>query len=71
MLGEISHDIKNLLMPLVTGTDLLADEINDLFKKLPELEAVRAKESHNVCDEVIDTVAKHVQPNSGPHERDC
>ena len=53
MLGEISHDIKNLLMPLVTGTDLLADEINDLFKKLPEPEAVRAKESHNVCDEVI------------------
>jgi len=54
LLGEISHDVKNLLMPLLTGTDLLADEINDLFEKLPELEAVRAKESHHVCDEVIE-----------------
>jgi signal transduction histidine kinase len=53
LLGEISHDIKNLLMPLVTGTDLLAVEINELFEKLPETEAVTAKESHNVCDEVI------------------
>ena len=54
LLGEISHDVKNLLMPLVTGTDLLADEIDDLFKKLPELEAVRAKESHKLCDEIIE-----------------
>lgn len=54
LLGEISHDVKNLLMPLVAGTDLLADEIDDLFKKLPEMEAVRAQKSHNVCDEVIE-----------------
>jgi signal transduction histidine kinase len=54
LLGEISHDVKNLLMPLVTGTDLLKDEINDLFKKMPEADAVRAKESHDVCDEVIE-----------------
>jgi signal transduction histidine kinase len=53
LLGEISHDVKNLLMPLVTGTDLLAEEIDDLFKKLPEMETIRAQESHNVCDEVI------------------
>jgi signal transduction histidine kinase len=54
LLGEISHDVKNLLMPLVAGTDLLADEIDDLFKKLPEMEAVRAQKSHDVCDEVIE-----------------
>jgi signal transduction histidine kinase len=53
LLGEISHDVKNLLMPLVTGTDLLADELDELFEKLPEMEAVRAQESHNVCNEVI------------------
>jgi len=54
LLGEISHDVKNLLMPIVTGTDLLAGEIGDLFKKLPDLEAVRSQESHNLCDEVIE-----------------
>ncbi len=54
LLGEISHDVKNLLMPLVAGTDLLADEIDDLFKKLPDMEAVRAQKSHDLCDEVIE-----------------
>jgi len=54
LLGEISHDVKNLLTPILTGTDLLEDEINELFQKLPELEAFRAKEIHSVCDEVIE-----------------
>jgi signal transduction histidine kinase len=53
LLGEISHDVKNMLMPLVTGTDLLAEEIGDLFKTLPETEAVRTQQSHHVCEEVI------------------
>jgi signal transduction histidine kinase len=53
LLGEISHDVKNMLMPLVTGTDLLAEEIDDLFKTLPEMEAVRTQQSHHVCEEVI------------------
>ena len=54
LLGTISHDVKNLMMPLVTGTDILAGEIGDLFKKLPEMETVRSQESHKVCDEVIE-----------------
>lgn len=53
LLGEISHDVKNMLMPLVTGTDLLAAEIDDLFKALPETDSVRTQQSHHVCDEVI------------------
>lgn len=53
LLGEISHDVKNMLMPLVTGTDLLAEEIDDLFKALPEVGSVRTQQSHHVCEEVI------------------
>lgn len=53
LMGEITHDVKNLLMPLVAGTDLLAVEIDDLFKNLPKKEAVRAEQSHLACDEVI------------------
>jgi signal transduction histidine kinase len=53
LLGEISHDVKNMLMPLVTGTDLLAEEITDLFKALPEMESSRTQQSHHVCEEVI------------------
>ena len=53
LLGEVSHDVKNLLMPLVTGTDLLAEEIEDLFRKMPAMEHAKAEESHFVCEEVI------------------
>lgn len=53
LMGEVTHDVKNLLMPLVTGTDLLAEEIDDLFKNLPAGESVQAEESHHVCEEVI------------------
>jgi signal transduction histidine kinase len=53
LLGEISHDVKNLLMPMVTGTDLLAEEIDDLFKHLPKGERVRAQASQHACEEVV------------------
>jgi len=53
LLGEISHEVKNLLQPMVCGTDLLESEIGDLLKKLPTVEAAKAEESHKLCDEVI------------------
>ena len=53
LMGEITHDVKNLLMPLVAGTDLLAVEIDDLFKSLPKTESARAEQSHMACGEVI------------------
>jgi signal transduction histidine kinase len=53
LLGEVSHDVKNLLMPLVTGTDLLAEEIEDLFRRMPVMDHAKAEESHFVCEEVI------------------
>ena len=53
LLGEVSHDVKNLLMPLVTGTDLLAEEIDDLFKAIPETESSKALAHHRACGEVL------------------
>jgi len=53
LMGEVTHDVKNLLMPLVTGTDLLAEEIDDLFKQLSRKEAAKAASSHHACEEVI------------------
>ena len=53
LMGEITHDVKNLLMPLVAGTDLLADEIDDVFRHLPTTERARAEQSHSACEEVI------------------
>ena len=53
LMGEITHDVKNLLMPLVAGTDLLAEEIDDVFKHLPTPAPAQAELSHLACDEVI------------------
>jgi len=53
LLGDISHDIKSLLQPVVCGTGLLESELKDIFHRLPEMELVKAEASHKLCDEVI------------------
>jgi signal transduction histidine kinase len=53
ILGDISHDIKNLLMPVVCGAGLLHTELNELFASLVEREMDKARASRELCDEVI------------------
>jgi signal transduction histidine kinase len=54
MMGDITHDIKNLLMPVVCGAGILQTEINELLERLPDIEVERAKASRELCNEVID-----------------
>jgi len=54
MMGDITHDIKNLLMPVVCGADILHTEINELLAHLPDTHVTRAKASRELCDEVIE-----------------
>ena len=53
MMGDIGHDIKNLLMPVVCGADILKAEINDLLSRMPGVEIERAEASRDLCNEVI------------------
>ena len=53
MMGDITHDIKNLLMPVVCGADIMQTEINDLLSHLPDIHITRAKASRDLCNEVI------------------
>jgi signal transduction histidine kinase len=53
MMGDITHDIKNLLMPVVCGAGILQTEINDLLSHLPDIHITRAKASRDLCNEVI------------------
>ena len=53
MMGDISHDIKNLLMPVVCGAGILQVEINELLDHLPDIEVKRAQASRELCNEVI------------------
>ncbi|MEW6246870.1 MAG: HAMP domain-containing sensor histidine kinase [Nitrospirota bacterium] len=56
ILGNIGHDIKNLLMPVVCGTGLLEGEIKELLESSSNIQAARAKASFELCREVIGMV---------------
>ena len=53
LLGDIGHDIKNLLMPVQTGAGLLQDELKDLFEGLPESERKGAEAGYGRAKEVL------------------
>lgn len=53
MMGDITHDIKNLLMPVVCGAGILQTEINELLTHLPDIHVNRAKASRELCNEII------------------
>ena len=53
LLGYISHDIKNLLMPLVVGAELMERELKDLLEAALARGDQQAKESFKRYDEVV------------------
>ena len=53
-LGDITHEVKNLIMPVVTGTELLEEELKELFAKLPQAERENGKASQNMCKEITE-----------------
>jgi signal transduction histidine kinase len=56
MLGDISHDMKNLLMPVLCGAELMQDELKDLLGEAINRGETQAKESFNRCNEVVGMV---------------
>ena len=53
LMGNITHDIKNLLMPIVCGAGILQTEINEMLDHIPDVESKRALASRKLCNEVI------------------
>ena len=56
LLGDIGHDLKNLLQPIVSGTSLLKTELDEIFGELPNIEASKAQASQEFCNEAIKMV---------------
>lgn len=56
IVGDIGHDIKNLLMPLVCGAGLLEGEMKDLAARSADLSGATAKDTFQLCAEVIHMV---------------
>jgi signal transduction histidine kinase len=61
MVGDIGHDVKNLLMPILTGGELLQDELEEVFAKLPPQAAPQAQASQARCTDLVETVRKCAQ----------
>ena len=64
ILGDIGHDVKNMLMPVLCGASILKDEINEVFADLPNFDPNKGRASHETCLEVIEMVtnnAKRIQ----------
>ena len=56
MLGDIAHEMKNLLMPVVTGTELLDSELQDLHNNISQLHSHSTQASHGRCMEIVEMI---------------
>ena len=61
VLGNVGHDIKNMLMPVLTGTDLLKDELKELFAMLGEADAESCRHSQSICDELTGMIGNNAR----------
>jgi len=61
LLGDIGHDIRNMLMPVVLAGGLLKAELDELYPRLPPDQSERARASRELCHEVIDMLRRNTQ----------
>lgn len=54
LLGDIGHDLKNLLTPVQTGVELLRDVVKDLFSTMNSVELTHNKTNKKICDESVE-----------------
>lgn len=54
LMGDVCHDVKNMLMPVLCGAGLLKDEVREIFTEMVPSGSKRAMKSRALCDEVID-----------------
>ena len=54
LLGDIGHDLKNLLTPVQTGVELLRDIAKDLFGEMNSEELTHNKTNKQICDESVE-----------------
>jgi signal transduction histidine kinase len=51
LLGDVGHDMKNLLTPVCAGMELLRGEVTELFGRMSTAELSEKKVSKEICDE--------------------
>jgi signal transduction histidine kinase len=61
VLGDIGHDVKNMLMPVLTGASLLKTEIDEVCNLLPTVDLRKAKASQEMCHEILEMVDRNAR----------
>jgi PAS domain S-box-containing protein len=61
-LGDIGHDVKNMLMPVLSGVDLLREEVQDTLGRLATMgEGAQVEASRLVSDELIEMIISNTR----------
>ncbi len=53
LIGDISHDIKNMVTPVQMGMTLLEDELNEFFQRLPRADEDMTQQTQALYKDVI------------------
>jgi signal transduction histidine kinase len=61
LVGDIGHDVKNFLMPVICGAVLLQDEITETYGSFRKLSDDQIQASQNRCQDVIQMLAKNAK----------
>jgi signal transduction histidine kinase len=61
LLGDIGHDLKNLLTPVCAGMELLRDEVNELFREMSSAKLSEKKVNKEICDEAGEMVQNGIR----------
>ncbi len=61
MLGDIGHDIKNMLMPVLTGAQLLQDEVAELFDRVRALGETQIEDRRTMATELLNMITGNAQ----------
>ena len=62
MVGDIGHDIKNMLMPVANGTWLLKSELDELYKKASSAgQTEQDNSSRELCGEVLEMIGRNTR----------
>jgi signal transduction histidine kinase len=58
VLGDIGHDLKNMLMPIVSGASLLEEELSECYGRLPQPVASAVASSRDLTKELTDMIRR-------------
>lgn len=65
LLGDIGHDIKNMLMPVLSGADLLKEEFDEQFPMMIKEKFPGAEVSYATCLELTEMVVNNARRIQG------